>query len=249
MVDSEQLPEPSLPELLLVTAFLVPVTVVALDLLGVVNLTSGGLPVDVATFADIAGVFGSVVSTFALVLLYREQTKIQRRQEEWMAADHVPDVFVDEWEVTQNRIELGLSNLGTGVARNLRVKATAETTGPHGVSTVTFGTRVSREPSPARVLRPDEDDVTKFVGDLDVDEVTGSLRTTDSSVENVLTWLNAEDSPIEVTLRIEYDHVGRESDSQQVFCYLAGPQKLRSAEDLLVSTDDRAEGELGTTDD
>ena len=130
MVDSERFPGPSLPELLLVAAVLVPVTVVALDLLDIVNLTSVGLPVGVATFADIAGVFGSVVSTFALVVLYREQTKIQRRQEAWMEADHVPDVFVDEWEVTQNRIELNLSTLGTGVARDLRVGVTAETTGP-----------------------------------------------------------------------------------------------------------------------
>lgn len=226
-----------LPLTVLVGAVSTPVVAVTLDVLGVVNLVSDGFPVEIATFANITGAFGSATLTLALVLLYREQTKIQQRQEAWMEAEHVPDVFVDEWVVTRDRVELKLSNLGTGVARNLRVVVVAESGSTHGVSRVTLRTRMTRASSSAQVLRPDENDTVELTGEFELGEADGDVDTTEMNVEQILTWLNAEECPVETTVRIEYDYVRRRSGSQHVLSCVTAPEAATTVEGLLSATE------------
>lgn len=240
MTDSKISTLPAAPALVIGTALSVPVLAVTLDLLGVVGLTEGGFPVELSTFADIAGVFGSVLLTLALVLLYSEQTKIQERQEEWMEAEHVPDVFVHEWEITRNRIDLELSNLGTGVARDLRVTVAVETGDRFGLSTVTFTARASRRPSSARVLRPDEDVVT-VGGNFVLTDGRGTVDIDDMTVEDALQWLNDGESTLAVDAKIEYDYVRRRSRSRQLFTCAVDSSDSKTVEDLFVSADWRAE--------
>jgi len=228
----------SLPLIVLVGAVSTPAVAVALDVFGVLKLVSDGFPVEIATFADVTGAFGSITLTLALVLLYREQTKIQQRQEARMEAEHVPDVFVDEWVVTRDRIELKLSNLGTGVARNLRVAVVTETRSTHGVSRATLRARMTRVSSSAQVLRPDENDTVEMTGQFELSEADGSVDTTGMSVEQMLTWLNAEECPIETTVRIEYDYVRRRSGSQHVLSCVVAPGAATTVEGLLSSTDE-----------
>lgn len=236
----------SLPLIVLVGAVSTPAVAVALDVFGVLKLVSDGFPVEIATFADVTGAFGSITLTLALVLLYREQTKIQQRQEAWMEAEHVPDVFVDEWVVTRDRIELKLSNLGTGVARNLRVAVVTETRSTHGVSRATLRARMTRASSSAQVLRPDENDTVEMTGQFELSEADGSVDTTGMSVEQMLTWLNAEECPIETTVRIEYDYVRRRSGSQHVLSCVVAPGAATTVEGLLSSTDEYSD-ELDNT--
>lgn len=236
----------SLSLLILVGAVFTPIVAVVLDVFGVLTLVSDGFPVDIATFANLVGAFGSVTLTLALVLLYREQTTIQQQQEEWMEAEHVPDVFVNEWVVTRDRIELELSNLGTGVARNLRVKIVAETRDPIAVSRVTLAARVTREPSSAQVLRPDENNNTTMTGYFGFDDADANIDTTAMDVEQALIWLKAETRPIDTTVRISYDYVRRRSGSQHVFSCVVEPEDATTVEGLLFTADKYSDG-LDTT--
>lgn len=239
-------PVRSLPLIVLVGAVLTPVVAVALDVFGVLELVSGGFPVEIATFANIVGAFGSVTLTLALVLLYREQTEIQQRQEAWMEAEHVPDVFVNEWVVTQDRIDLILTNLGTGVAQNLRVKIVVETPGTTGLSHVTLSARVAREMSSAQVLRPGENSTVEMTGYLQLDEADGGFDTTAMDIEQALVWLNVEEISAEATVRIEYDYVRRRSGSQHVFSCFVAPEAATTVEGLLSSTEEYSD-ELDNT--
>jgi hypothetical protein len=244
VIDSYRSRTPSGPTLLIGAALSIPILAVALDLLGVVELVEGGFPVEISTFADIAGVFGSILLTLALVLLYREQTKIQGRQEKWMEAEHVPDVFVEEWEVTRNRADFELSNLGTGVARNLRVTIEVETEDKFGVSNVTFAAPLSRQLSSARVLRPDENDVVVVDGFFEVSGAQGTIEISDTTIESVSRWLNGDQPPSNIVVTIEYDYIRRRSGSQQVFSCEVDPTDAETVEDILLSVIRRNENEV-----
>lgn len=76
-------------------------------------------PLSWSEAAQIAGAMGSVLFTIGLVILYREQTLIQNRQESWMEADHTPDLSIDEWRIDSNKFEFDIANLGDGTAKDL----------------------------------------------------------------------------------------------------------------------------------
>lgn len=237
------------PVVVSVIVLVTPAVTVVLDASGVVRVVSGGLPVDIATFADIVGLFGSVVSTLALVVLYREQTEIQRRQEEWMEAEHVPDVFVHEWEVTQNRVRLVLSNLGTGVAQNLRAEVGVESADEYGLSSVRFVARVSRPSSSARTLRPGGDEAVEHTGRFERQAAHGTVDADRLSVDQTLTWLSGEKSPVDIVVRLEYDYVRRRSGTQPVFSAVADLGGASTVEEVLLSTNPRSTDQPATPPD
>ncbi|MEZ3114400.1 hypothetical protein RYH80_00465 [Halobaculum sp. MBLA0147] len=227
------------PSTILLGAVVLPLAVVVVDLLGP-DLVAGSLPLALATYADLSGVYGSVVLTAALVLLYREQTRIQERQEQWMEAEHVPDVSVHRWEVTRNRVDLELSNLGTGVAQNLQLRIELETTDETGISRATFAAALSRESSSARVLRPREDGAVETSGFFEATDAEGTVGSGDMTIEQVVSpWLNSEDAPIELVVVVEYDYIRRRSDTRRVFSCRVDPSEAGTIEDILLSESHR----------
>lgn len=107
--------------LVLVSAFaLIIVLVPLLNWVGVIDLIAPlEEPLSWSEAAQIAGAMGSVLFTIGLVILYREQTLIQNRQESWMEADHTPDLSIDEWRIDSNTFEFDIANLGDGTAKDL----------------------------------------------------------------------------------------------------------------------------------
>lgn len=107
--------------LLLVSAFALSIVLVPLlNWAGVIDVISPlEEPLSWTEAAQIAGAMGSVLFTIGLVVLYREQTLIQNRQESWMEADHTPDLSIDEWRINSNKFELDIANLGDGTAKDL----------------------------------------------------------------------------------------------------------------------------------
>lgn len=85
------------------------------------NYLELGLPLDVVAYSRFVNAIGSLILTLSLVFLYYQQTRTQEKQEEWMEAEHTPDVSVDRWEVDKNVVELDLANPGNGAAKDLRV--------------------------------------------------------------------------------------------------------------------------------
>lgn len=107
--------------LLLISAFALSIVFVPLlDTIGVIDVISPlEEPLSWSEAAQIAGAMGSVLFTIGLVILYREQTLIQNRQESWMEADHTPDLSIDEWRIDSNTFEFDIANLGDGTAKDL----------------------------------------------------------------------------------------------------------------------------------
>lgn len=107
--------------LILISAFALSIVLVPLlNWAGVIDVISPlEEPLSWSEAAQIAGAMGSVLFTIGLVILYREQTLIQNRQESWMEADHTPDLSIDEWRIDSNTFEFDIANLGDGTAKNL----------------------------------------------------------------------------------------------------------------------------------
>lgn len=107
--------------LILISAFALSIVLVPLlNWAGVINFISPlEEPLSWTEAAQIAGAMGSVLFAIGLVILYREQTLIQNRQESWMEADHTPDLSIDEWRIDSNTFEFDIANLGDGTAKDL----------------------------------------------------------------------------------------------------------------------------------
>lgn len=240
---------PSIPILLIVTGLSVPVAAVALHFLGFVKLVNGGFPVELSTFADIAGVFSSILLTLALVLLYREQTKIQERQEEWMEAEHVPDVFVEEWRLDSNRVTLWLSNLGTGVARNLHVELEIEAT--PDTDRLLAREQLAQIDPYNTVLQTHQDGSTKMEGVLRFETKPSSGTESDEfgtrSATEVLSDLRSQTvdgTEVSVTLTLHYEYIRRVESRKSVFSWDTELTDVESLEDLLQNRRRRTDSEL-----
>jgi hypothetical protein len=225
--------------LLVGVVLVVPVVTLALaivDVLGIANPFAVSLPVELSTYAEIAGVFGSTVLTLALVLLYRQQTRIQERQEEWMEAEHVPDVFVHRWEVTRNRFEFELSNLGTGVARNLKALVVVASPDTDSTTPVRFEADLTRSDSTAGILQGDSDaDSTAFEGFAELDTENSSDKSGTAGIDDIVEELNHVDQPFVLTVSIEYEYIRREDESKEVFRCQAESEDADAIEDLILS--------------
>lgn len=102
--------------------FSIIVLIIFIDTWGLLNLYKLPLPMKPEVISQLAGGFGSIIITVALVLLYQEQKNIQQNQEEWAEADHTPNISVEEWDVRRgNTVSFKLNNTGNGIAENLSV--------------------------------------------------------------------------------------------------------------------------------
>lgn len=108
-------------EILGIASLLVTAILIFLEFEGVINIISFDPPIKSSDFAQIIGGIGSIILTFGLVFLYKQQTVIQHRQERWMSASHRPELEFTTWGADNNQLFFDLSNLGNGVAKNLAV--------------------------------------------------------------------------------------------------------------------------------
>lgn len=242
-LDRDWVPAPST---VLLGAAVLPLLVVYVDLIAL-DLIDGSLPLDISTFADLAGVYGSVVLTAALVLLYREQTRIQGRQEQWMEAEHVPDVFVERWRLDTNRVTLWLSNLGTGVARNLHAEISIEET-PDTDRLLAREQLAQRKPYNT-VLQTRQEGPTKMDAVLrfDASRSPGPVDEETRTIPEVLRRIRSETADgveVSVTLTLGYEYIRRTESRKSVFSWEAELADVESLEDLVQDRNGTTESEL-----
>lgn len=242
------------------TIFIVTIStglLIIVDVIGWSNVLNITLPITVGTYAQMVSGVGSLALTLGLVLLYGEQTGIQRRQEEWMEAEHVPDVFVDSWELTENRFMFQLTNLGTGVAKNLSVSFKIDVNGSESVSInrLSGGAPLTQEGLATRVLVKDadlEDSSVKMTGEhdlrIDATQFTNEFTRLESGekLQNTLDELASEDNlQLEYTIYLEYDYVRRESDCKSVYGGKVDLEPNIDFEGILLATE---QGEVSNSD-
>lgn len=246
------------------------------DLVGLSNTVDIGLPVPISVYAQVAASVASVVLTLALVLLYGEQTRIQRRQEDWMEAEHVPDVFVDSWEITGDEFRFRLSNLGTGIAKNLQVGFEITPSADDRSDIIALrgeavlfqqdlATRVlprasnaGENPVPMRgrydltVLREGREERPRRIGGTGTGNRTGERFGKEKARDEltaVLTELAESVDAVTYTVSLRYDYIRRESDRKSVFGGRAELEPELDLEGLLLTTVERYETDLDVQPD
>ena len=245
----------------LIYAFIAIITVLSVffafwDYAGLTNVFKIQLPITLGTYAQIISGVGSLVLTLGLVLLYGQQTDIQRRQEVWMEAEHVPDVFVDSWELTENKFRFRLSNLGTGVAKNLSVYFTIEPTGPDAFTQISGEAPLAQEEISTRVLPRDSDidgGAVSMTGvhnlsvspDDGLEEMPADDLPSDDRLRELLDRLADDHDSVEYIVSLEYDFVRREDDCKSVYGGRVDLQSDLDFEGLLLATE---QGEVLETD-
>ncbi|NLV08193.1 hypothetical protein GOC83_18890 [Haloarcula rubripromontorii] len=231
---------------------------------GFVRVVSFELPITLTTYARLLSASGSVVLTLSLVLLYKEQTEIQSRQEQWMEAEHVPDVFVDSWELSKNEFEFQLTNLGTGIAKNLEVKFTITPVEAANTEIVQLSgsAPLEQEEIFTRVLPPsdsvDENSI-KMTGNHDLeieyasnsDQENQSIRAEDSrdTLSEELNTLSREVETVDFEITLCYDYVRRVNDGKTVFSARSTLEDDLDFEGLFLTIDDRSESDLNVEPD
>lgn len=161
-----------------VIALLVAGIWLALEIEGVANIVSFSPPIPSNDFAQIVGGIGSLVLTFGLVFLYKQQTAIQHRQERWMSASHRPELELTRWTPKDNQLTFELFNLGNGVAKNLAVAITISEYPPsiYNSSDISTVTPLYRENPFARSLEEQTSDSDAIEFKLDpIPEFQGEL--------------------------------------------------------------------------
>jgi len=243
-----------------VVAFAVGILLVmAIDATGVrdwIEITQ--LPLPITSAAEIAGALGSVIFTIGLVVLYREQTRIQRNQEVWMEAEHTPAITVNSWTANGNEAQFSLSNLGSGVAKNISVELRAEfglrdSQEPPQISVKTKETPLTRTDISARVLEANRVEPVTFSANPSI-KLTwqsggkNSITPTDILSGSTNRELSADLSTVMYalslggvkTLRYEvvvkYDFVRRYSDTEVVYKGLVDVEADMDLEYLLLNT-------------
>ncbi|MFU1783842.1 hypothetical protein ACM16X_20975 [Haloarcula japonica] len=230
---------------------------------GFVRVVSFELPITLTTYARLLSASGSVVLTLSLVLLYKEQTEIQGRQEQWMEAEHVPDVFVDSWELSKNEFEFQLTNLGTGIAKNLEVKFTiTPVSDDPEISRLSGSAPLEQEDIFTRVLPPsanvDENSI-KMTGkhDLEIEYTSSSdqedqaIRTEESrnTLSDNLNRLSKEVDAADFEITLCYDYVRRVNDGKTVFSARSTLEDDLDFEGLFLTIDDRSDSDLNVEPD
>lgn len=241
----ERRPDSTRPVYPLLAALLGIITLIlftfVLDLVGVANTLREGFPLGLPEYAQMVSAFTSMLLTFALVVLYDQQTRIQRRQEVWMEAEHTPDLFVRDWGVTGDEFEATLSNLGPGVAQSItaRLVVRAEQSSAAFVGT----TELVQADGPASVLRPDHR--TLLCGVFETFHPVDGEE--DLTVEELFERLRRETARVEVRVELGYDYVRQESDRKSVFCWHADLAEVERIEDLVVAFERSADSQLDVT--
>ncbi|QKY18640.1 hypothetical protein [Halorubrum sp. CBA1229] len=204
-------------EVLGVTTLLVAVIWLALEFEGVVNIISFDPPVESSNFAQIVGGIGSLVLTFGLVFLYKQQTAIQHRQERWMSASHRPELEFTSWVADNNQLSFELSNLGNGVAKNLAVTITVNkypsSISGSEISAITplyrknpFARSLEEQTSNSEAIEFKSDPIPDFQDELFGEEIQGKFH----EVIQHFGENNVESVRFKIT--IEYELIREESE-------------------------------------
>jgi len=188
----------------------------ALEVKGVVNIISFDPPVEPSDFAQIVGGIGSLVLTFGLVFLYKQQTTIQHRQERWMSASHRLELEFTGWEAEDNELSFELSNLGNGVAKNLAVAVTISEYPPRSYASNEISTvaPLYRENPVARSLEEGNSESREFVSDP-IPEFQGTLfeNGIQGKFHEIVQRFKENDiETVSFTITVEYDLIREESD-------------------------------------
>lgn len=91
---------------------------------GWVNLVSANPPYQATNFAQIAGAFGSVILSFALVLLYAQQTEIQENQERLMEHEFKPFLTGEVTSLNIVSAQFAIRNSGNATAYHVEAEWT-----------------------------------------------------------------------------------------------------------------------------
>jgi len=91
---------------------------------GLVNLVSINPPYQANNFAQIAGAVGSIVLSFALVLLYAQQTEIQENQERLMEQDFKPYLTGEVTSLNVVSAQFAIRNSGNATAYHVKAEWT-----------------------------------------------------------------------------------------------------------------------------
>lgn len=94
------------------------------EYVGLVNLVSINPPYQANSFAQIAGAVGSIVLSFALVLLYAQQTEIQENQERLMEQDFKPYLTGEVTSLNVVSAQFAIRNSGNATAYHVKAEWT-----------------------------------------------------------------------------------------------------------------------------
>jgi hypothetical protein len=216
---------------------------------GIIPIFQADLPITLTTYAQLMSAFGTIALTLGLVLLYDQQTEIQRRQEEWMEAEHVPDVFIDSWEIDGDEFEFNMTNLGTGIAKNIEATYEIEPVDPNNETALQGITGVApleQNDIFTRVLPRDSETTSRTIqmtGSYDVrlNSVEGSAHNQGESdsyqaLRDQLGKLAENIDQVEYTVSIRYDYIRRENDTKSVYGGRAELEDEIDFEGLLLTT-------------
>lgn len=242
--DSRRVPTPSTVLLGVIVAFAAAlIAVPLLDLAGIYDIISlEERPYKLQVAAQIASAIGSVILTLGLVVLYWEQTKTQQQQETWMAAEHTPNIIVDEWTPNGNKIEFDIANLGEGVARDLTVVIELSPIVENEVPLTVENpeSTLTREDVNSHAIQAEQIDPITFVG-----FPRGSVSSSENqTVGSILADLAQHIDSIEYTIRIEFDFVKRDSGTASVHGGRTDLTEDMDLEALILTRHDETETEL-----
>lgn len=233
-----------------IVAFLGTVIPIMWNLQGYIKIIRLDFPLTLTTYSQLLSAFGSIVLTFSLVLLYGEQTDIQNRQEQWMEAEHVPDIFVDTWELNKAEFEFNLTNLGTGIAKNVEVHFQLKPVGSDtNIQAITGVAPLEQDEILTRVLPLASDTDQKSVqmsGEHDLriqyrgieGDVLCNTRSEDAYLvlRRILGDLSSSDGKLEYKISICYDYIRREDDTKSVYAGQSSLETDIDFEGLLLAT-------------
>lgn len=189
-------------------------------------------PITLTTFSEVISGTGTLIVTIGLFLLYKRQTEILDQQEEWMEAGHVPDVYVESWKFqTPQQFIFKLSNLGTGVAKNLTACVELKPeyrSGETNITKISVNAPLAQSAIFSRVLPTSsnlDDAVVNFNGRVNNIEVHLEYgRTFDiaseemySALSYILEYLARDSKSVRYKVDIKYDYIRRRDDQKSVF--------------------------------
>lgn len=244
--------------LIVITGLIVGIPVV--DFLTSQRLLNISFPLTTEAYSALINSLGSLVLTLGLVLVYAQLVRTQERQEEWMEADHTPDVSVDWWNPKVNMLKVDLTNPGNGAAKNIRLNI--EIDAVHGAVPDTHlflegGAELYRDDITSRVIPAKE---TKTVRFETRDPVKLSLKTFPShrpsgmgdgnekysaNFDEIIDILCRDGIDIvDYSLSIDYDYIKREGGSVRFYAGSVDIAQGMHFEDIVANTHEDEEIEM-----
>lgn len=224
-----------------------------LDILLEKDYLSITFPLDGESYSTLVNAIGSLILTFALVFLYRQQVRTLQKQEEWMEADHTPDVSVDRWAVNKNMLEVDLTNPGNGAAKNLKIEIfISDVYGGFAEERITissggqelFGTDITSRMIPAQESETISYETREpIIVKLEINSRSlfprfGDGREYEDTFTEILNLLcHGEAEFIDYEIAISYDYVKRGKDSTLFWGGMAEIEPSMRLEDIIVESE------------